>query len=163
MRGYGHIVFQSMESRNKAINSLSGKYLKKRYITIAPSRPSTSMNFNPKIQPKGCCTIFVKNLPYDISEQDMMNTFCSFGKLANESGSVRLELNSIMQKPEGFGYAELKNPEGAMAAVNKANDLKGGIGLKGCILLVDYEEPAMKMSFPTTEGKLWSKEYSNCK
>ena len=167
LRGYGHVTFTSLESRNKAIQSLSGEYLKKRYITIVPSRQPNATPIDPnhnstKLPPKGCCTIFVKNLPYDISEQDMEQTFRKFGKLANDSGgSVRLALNSTTRKPKGFGYVQFKNPEGAIAAVQKANDIsgKGGIVLKGRILFVDYEERGMKMSFRTTEGKLWSKEH----
>jgi nucleolin len=46
LRGYGHVVFDSEGSRNKAVDEINGKHLGARYLTVqAPKapRPDTSM------------------------------------------------------------------------------------------------------------------------
>lgn len=163
LRGYGHVVFSTTSSRDKAIQTLSGQDLKKRSITIVPSKQprSSSMHENRQtniIQPKNCCTIFVKNLPYDISESELEETFREFGDI-DSGGGVRLALNSVTRKPKGFGYVQFQQPEAALAAVQQANsvDNGGGIAIRGRILYLDFEERGMKMSFRTREGKLWNK------
>ncbi len=41
-------------------------------------------------RPAGCRTIFVKNLPYDIEEKDVVNAFMFCGKIANVSLPILL-------------------------------------------------------------------------
>lgn len=163
LRGYGHVVFSTASSRDKAIKNLSGLELKNRSITIVPSKQPKSSTLHQQnnqsiTQPKNCCTIFVKNLPYDISESELEETFLEFGDI-DSGGGVRLALNSITRKPKGFGYVQFQQPEAALAAVQQANsvDSGGGIAIRGRILYLDFEERGMKMSFRTREGKLWNK------
>lgn len=111
-------------------------------------------------QPKNCCTVFVKNLPYDVSESELEDIFRPFGKLPEQGGAVRLALNSITRKPKGFGYVQFQHPEGAYAAVKKSREEGGGIAMRGRILFVDFEERGMKNSFRTRDGKLWNKEHT---
>ena len=169
LRGYGHVVFNTTESRSKALTELNGKNLKKRYLTIQEakaqnntegSRGGASNNNNssgPRAQPDDCRTVFVKNLPYNnITEDDVLNVFRSCGKIVD--GGVRLARNYQTKQLKGFGYVEFKNPEGAYAAVQRAAKVDG-IKVGGRICYVDYEESTMKGSFRTSEGKFWQKEH----
>jgi len=115
-----------------------------------------------RTQPPGCCAIFIKNLPYEITEEELAHVFSHCGKLIPMPQGVRLARDSVTQKPKGFGYVDFKNPEGAATAVNKAS--KGnGIVIRGRRVLVDYEEGKAKGSFKTRDGRIWNKEFKDPK
>jgi len=168
LRGYGHIVFDTTESRDMAIKDLSGKNLGKRYLTIqAPHipKPETTMGAsssqdirreNIREQPAGCTIVFVKNLPYQATEDDLLEAFQVCGKVV--PGGVRIARNYQTRHSKGFAYIEYKNPEGAHGAVQKAAKAFG-MTVMGRPCFVDYGEGAMKGSYKTQEGKLWTKEY----
>jgi nucleolin len=157
LRGYGHIVFNTIESRKRAIEC-SGKNLQKRYLTIqAPKVARTNIPQEAREQPEGCNKVFVKNLPYDITEEDVENTFRSCGKILQ--GGVRLARNYQTKQCKGFGYVEFKNPEGAYAAVQRSS--RGTLVMNGRACFVDYDEGTMKGSFRDEKGKLWSKEHGD--
>jgi len=173
LRGYGHIVFQSVDSCQKAIHEIHGKTLKTRYVTIQPahalkgssssSSSTTTTQANnrtnlPPTQPQGCKTIFVKNLPYDnCNEADLEKVFSIYGKIV--PGGVRLVRNSVTRHSKGFAYMEYKNPEGAYAAVSNA--YKKGIQIHNRTCVVDYDDGGrVKDSFRTANGQLWKSEYS---
>ena len=186
LRGYGHIVFHSKESRSKSLSELNGSHLKSRYISIQIPKESSSFssqrrnnNTNdseserqqPREQPKGCKTIFVKNLPYhDITEEDVHSVFSSCGKIIE--GGVRFARNYETKQFKGFAYIEFKNPEGAYEAVTRASTkvgrqehnqggggVGGGIVVKGRTCFVDYDEGYVRNSFRTKDGKFWKKEF----
>lgn len=163
------MVFDSTESKSRALSELNGKNLKKRYLTIQEAKASggggsvggamNNGNNNPRPQPDDCRKIFIKNLPYDnITEDDILHVFRSCGKIVD--GGVRLARNSQTNHLKGFGYVEFKNPEGAYSAVQRA--AKGdGIKVGGRVCYVDYDESTMKGSFRTAEGKLWKKQHGS--
>ena len=168
LRGYGHVVFDTTKSQSKAINELNGKNLRKRYLTIQGAKPAGSgaaggrmsnRGGPPRAQPDDCCTIFVKNLPYNnITEEDVLHVFRPCGTIVE--GGVRLARNYQTKQLKGFGYIEFKNPEGAYAAVQRAAKAEG-IKIGGRMCYVDYEESTMKGSFRTAEGKLWQKQHGS--
>jgi RNA-binding proteins (RRM domain) len=161
LRGYGHVVFDTVVSRNKALKELNGRHLNNRYLTIqeAKDRGNSSRGTNkPRQQPEGCRTVFVRNLPYQgINEKDVEDVFQTCGKIIQ--GGVRLTRNYQTKELKGFGYIEFKNPEGAFAAVQRA--AKGGIVIKGRTCQVDYDEGKMKGSFRKADGSFWQKEYGS--
>jgi len=161
LRGYGHVLFGSVQSAEKAL-TLSGKYPKsrRRYLSIQkPKAPKAVKNMQPlRDQPDGCKTVFIKNLPYSCTEDDVRNALSECGKIVD--GGVRLVLNSITRQPKGFAYVEFKNVEGAATAAKKASK-PFGLCLNGRPLFVDYEENKMKGSFRTESGRLWSKEHDS--
>jgi nucleolin len=165
LRGYGHVVFDSEESRSKAIQDLSGKNLGQRYLTIqAPKAPraDTTMGAtesrNVRDQPEGCKTVHVKNLPWDATEEDIREVFQVCGKILE--GGVRIARNYTTRESKGFAYVEYKNPEGAHGAVNKAAK-PFGMTVKGRPCFVDYDEGSMKGSFKTADGRLWARQYDS--
>jgi RNA recognition motif-containing protein len=164
LRGYGHVVFSTTEARESAIQDLNGKSIGKRYLTIqAPKepKPDTTMGASQekretREQPSGCNIVFVKNLPYQATEEDLTESFQVCGKIVQ--GGVRIARNYQTRQSKGFAYIEYKNPEGAHGAVQKAAKAFG-MTVLGRPCFVDYEEGAMKGSYKTQEGKLWTKEY----
>ncbi|KAL7447251.1 hypothetical protein ACHAXM_011035 [Skeletonema potamos] len=167
LRGFGHVVFASQETRTRALSSeVNGKELGGRYITVreanAPRAGTTigaALGGRPvREQPKGCKTVFVRNLPYTATEEQILESFRVCGKILD--GGVRIARNHSSGQSKGFGYVEYKNEEGALAAVQKAAK-PFGLQVQGRPVFVDYDEGAMKNSFRGGDGKLWTKEHGD--
>mmetsp|Transcript_9535 Transcript_9535/g.14733 ORF Transcript_9535/g.14733 Transcript_9535/m.14733 type:complete len:308 (+) Transcript_9535:54-977(+) len=159
LRGFGHVVFDEVSSAKKAISDLNGKNLGKRYLNIqAPKQPRKSYGdaVTPREQPEGCSVCFVKNLPYDATEDDIHEAFQICGRIIE--GGVRVARNFSTRQSKGFGYVEFKNPEGALSAVQRSAK-SGGLRVLGRPVFVDYDEGRMRGSFKTQDGRLWSKEH----
>ncbi|KAL7532285.1 hypothetical protein ACHAWF_004076 [Thalassiosira exigua] len=163
LRGYGHVVFASAESRARALgNEVNGHDLGGRYVTVkeanAPRAGTTAgaaLGGQAREQPRGCRTVFVRNLPYEASEEEVLEAFRTCGKVVEDG--VRVVRNHVSGQSKGFGYVEYKNEEGAFAAVQKAAKPFGFIVLKRPVF-VDYDEGSIKGSFRDKDGKLWSKK-----
>ena len=65
----------------------------------------------------GCVEIYVGNLSYDMSEDQLRKEFEKFGKVE----MARIILNRF-QKSKGFGFVEMPNRAEAEAAINALND-----------------------------------------
>ena len=167
LRGFGHVVFASSETRTRALSSeVNGKELGGRYITVkeanAPRAGTTigaALGGRPvREQPTGCKTVFVRNLPYTATEEDILESFRVCGKILD--GGVRIARNHSTGQSKGFGYVEYKNEEGALASVQKAAK-PFGLQVQGRPVFVDYDEGTMKNSFRGGDGKLWAKEHGD--
>ncbi|EED96412.1 predicted protein, partial [Thalassiosira pseudonana CCMP1335] len=164
LRGFGHVVFGSLETRNRALSGdVNGKELGGRYVTVkeanspkAGTTAGSAIGRKARDQPEGCRTVHVRNLPYDASEEQILESFRVCGKILE--GGVRIARNHINGQSKGFGYVEYKNAEGAYAAVQKASK-PFGLNVSGRPVFVDYDEGSMKGSFRNKDGKLWSKEH----
>ena len=167
LRGFGHVVFASKETRTRALSSeVNGKELGGRYITVkeanAPRAGTTigaALGGRPvREQPKGCKTVFVRNLPYTATEEQILEAFRVCGKILD--GGVRIARNHMTGQSKGFCYVEYKNEEGALASVQKAAK-PFGLQVQGRPVFVDYDEGTMKNSFRGGDGKLWTKEHGD--
>jgi RNA recognition motif-containing protein len=95
LRGYGHVVFDSAESRAKAVDELNGMHLGARFLTFQPPkapRADTTMGAmntqNVCERPEGCKTVHITKLPWDATEDNIRNVFQICGKILD--GGVRL-------------------------------------------------------------------------
>lgn len=102
--------------------------------------------------------VFVRNLPYEATEEDILENFRVCGKVIE--GGVRIARNHSTGQSKGFGYIEYKNTEGAYSAVQKAAK-PFGLKVMGRPVFVDYDEGSMKGSFRNRDGRLWSKEHGD--
>lgn len=140
LKGYGHVEFEDEESSEKAIE-LSGQYIQNRYITI--ERPLVPRSLAGKTEQTekipGCRTIFVRNLPYDVTESEIREQFMVFGPIV----SVRLAVWNHTNNLKGFGYIEFKREDSAEIAVKKS----GSIRLKGRIISADFETSGPKKGY----------------
>lgn len=144
LKGYGHIEFKSSEGATKALE-LSGQYLRDRYIMV--DRPMTpkilqekdATSATPKVRPPGCRTIFIKNLPYDITEADLRTSFMVYGPIL----MVRLPTWGHTNNKKGIGYIEFKREDSAEIAVKKS----GTLLVKDRPSIVDYETGTPKGGF----------------
>lgn len=155
LRGFGHIVFKSKESRDEAISQSRKHYLRNRYVTIQEAKPPSvdaAISRPLRPQPVNCRTIFCRNLPFSATKEDIENLFRSCGKIVE--GGVRIAWNYHTRQSKGFCYVEFKHPEGAYAAVTNQP-----WKLQGRVCQIDYDEGSIKGSYKTEEGRLWRKEY----
>lgn len=126
--------------------------MQNRYIKIErPLKPKLLTDRDPStiIRPAGCRTIFVKNLPYDCTENDVTEAFRFCGKIAN----VRLAIWAHTEQLKGFGYVEFKNEDSAEIAVKKSNTIR----VKGRPVFCDFETGKPKGSFKTQDDIAQSK------
>ena len=143
LRGYGHIEFDSVEACEKAIE-LDGSYLKDRYIKVERPRvprilQQAARDKSEILRPAGCKSVFVKNIPYDTTEDDVREAF----KVCGVIDSVRLAVWGHTNQLKGFGYVDFKREDSAEIAVKKT----GAVSIKGRPLLVDFETGKAKQSF----------------
>ncbi|KXJ85983.1 hypothetical protein Micbo1qcDRAFT_140977 [Microdochium bolleyi] len=74
--------------------------------------------------------VFVGNIPYGLSEEQISDIFSTAGKVIN----FRLVYDRETGRPKGFGFAEYPDPDSAASAVRNLNDYE----IMGRKLRVDY-------------------------
>jgi nucleolin len=159
LRGYGHVVFACQESHKKAIQELSGKYLKNRYLSVKPAaapkgpEDSSKEHHRPEQNLKPSKTIMLQNLSYEATEEDIQPVLEYFGKTV--SGGIRVVRHSSTQRSKGFAYVEFESIESATAAYES----KRPIAVQGRPCRVDYDHGRMKGSYRAASGHLWEKEF----
>lgn len=160
LRGYGHVLFDSETSYEKALK-LSGKYMQKRYLTIqaanTPRGGGSRERANADPPPKDCKTLFVHNLPYGATENEVSNVFEQYGDIAE--GGVRIARNSVTRQSKGFAYIDFettKDAQKVMKACVKRALLVGGRSVR-----LDYDTGRMKGSFRGDSGRLWTKDHED--
>lgn len=96
------------------------------------------------VHPPGCRTIFVKNLPYDCSEDNLREAFKVYGKIS----SVRIARWNHTNQSKGFGYVEFVAENSANIAVRKS----GEVVLSGRVTMCDFDTGRVKGSFRPPPG-----------
>jgi nucleolin len=161
LRGYGHVLFGSQDSYDKAL-PLSGKYLQKRYLTIQPanapkngSSDALATQTNPDDPPPNDCrTLFVHNLPYGATEEEILKVFEKYGDIENDG--VRIARNSVTRQSKGFAYVDFVSPKDAQKVFKAACDKNLTVG--GRVVRLDFDTGKIKGSFRSASGLLLTKE-----
>ena len=94
-KGFGYIYYYNEESAEKAKLNLNGKYFYGKAIEIVNLIPGKKTKTN-------AITLFVLNIPSNITEKELMPLFEKFGPVTNISVNQR-----------GFAYVSYMNFEGA--------------------------------------------------
>ena len=143
-RGYAHVEFQDRHGCAAAL-ALDGETMMGRYLRVSRAKVrsgggggASGAGAAPRAQPAGCKVVFVKNLPYACTEDMVVATFSTCGKVQN----VRLARWRHTGRLKGFGYVEFANAVAARAAVDR-NGLKVGSRK----VFVDYEEGKAKAGY----------------
>ena len=156
LRGYGHVEFDSDAAANKA-RELDGTYLLKRYIKIdTPKVPKVLINAATTAhseRPVGCKQVFVKNIPYDCSEEDIRESFKICGPIAE----IRLARWGHTNQLKGFCYVSFKREDSAEIAVKKS----GKLTIRSRPVLIDYETGAPKGGFKKYERPAGERDTSS--
>ena len=62
--------------------------------------------------------IYVGNLPYSVTEQDLRELFESYGEVS----SVNIIIDKFTKQSKGFGFVEMPSQDESMEAIDKIND-----------------------------------------
>ncbi|KAI9912503.1 hypothetical protein PsorP6_005360 [Peronosclerospora sorghi] len=156
-RGYAHIGFDEAAAVNKALE-LDGEYLFDRYLSIRRAEAPRSVEIalrekkqnNEKKPMKGCRTVYIKQLPYDVEETMIREALAPCGTII----SVRLPSWNHTHKLKGFGYVEFASEDAALAAARRSG-MK--IGDRMVLISLDAAVSAPKASFRQPNGQYWRK------
>ncbi|CDR99019.1 hypothetical protein [Sporisorium scitamineum] len=118
-RGFGYVDFATAAAAKKAFEEGQGKEVDGRAIRIDLSTPKSdatenrAKKFNDQ-RSAPSTTLFIGNLSFDISEDDVWNAFSEHGEVSG----VRLPKDPDSGRPKGFGYVEFAAQESAQAAID---------------------------------------------
>ena len=62
--------------------------------------------------------IYVGNLPYSVTEQDLRELFESYGEVS----SANVIIDKFTKRSKGFGFIEMPSQDESMEAIEKIND-----------------------------------------
>jgi len=77
--------------------------------------------------------IYVGNLSYEVTEEDLQNAFEGFGQIE----SLKIIKDNYSGRSKGFGFVEMSNNADAQSAIDGLNDKE----LKGRTLKVNTARP----------------------
>ena len=77
--------------------------------------------------------IYVGNLSYEVTEEDLKEAFEVFGEVE----TVKVIKDNYTGRSKGFGFVEMPAKDGAQSAINELNDKE----LKGRTLKVNEARP----------------------
>ncbi|NXV96697.1 NUCL protein, partial [Calonectris borealis] len=120
---FGYVDFSSAEDLDKALQ-LNGKKLMGLEIKLEKAKSKETMKENKK--ERDARTLFVKNLPYRLTEDEMRDVF-----------ENALEIRIVMNKEgnsKGMAYVEFKTE----AEANKALEEKQGTEIDGRAMVIDF-------------------------
>jgi len=80
--------------------------------------------------------MYIGNLPYDVTENDLRNAFSEFGEVS----SVKIITDKFSGRSKGFGFVEMPDNSEADQAIKALN----GKGLNGRSIKVNQAEPRGK-------------------
>ena len=158
-RPYAIIVFSDAESANKAKDEMNNKQLDKKdevklYVDLLQKKSERKRMLTTKIgdinnklnQEFKNCNLYIKNLPYDLTEEKFKEIFSKCGEVK----SVKIDKfilqtkinNKFVEKEEskGFGYVCYTSEEGAKKAKEEFNNktLPGYENSKRPILISNF-------------------------
>lgn len=82
------------------------------------------------------CSVFVGNIPYDASEEELRNIFSRVGPVV----SFRLMYDRDSRQPKGYGFCEYRDIETAYSCMRNLNDVDYG----GRPLRVDWADHELR-------------------
>jgi len=137
--GYGHVTFKSATSVEKAL-ALSGAKIGERYIDVKMAKgENENKSFQRKVNDdRETKTIFVKGLPYDVTEDEVGDAFRHCGPIEN----VRFVYNTVQKHFKGFGYIDFKEEKSTKKALEMS-----GKNIKGRKIFVDLDYSTPKAGY----------------
>lgn len=117
-------TFQTLE----LTSNLTSQPLQHHYLQLPPSSSPPIMS--PPLPPTSGRIIFVGNIPYGLTEEQITEIFSSAGRVL----SFRLVYDRETGRPKGFGFAEYSDPETAASAVRNLDNYE----IMGRKLRVDF-------------------------
>ena len=124
-RGFAFIDMSSVEDMNAAINALNGEDFNGRELRVSESVPKDQIKKKAPAEKKpvmdGYKKIYLGNLPFDVSRDDLSQFFSAYGDLQD----IYIPMNSETGQGRGFAFLTMKEAD-ADRAVSEANGTEFG-------------------------------------
>lgn len=88
--------------------------------------------------------LYVGNLPFSITEQELRDAFASYGDVAD----AKIISDKFSGRSRGFGFVEMASEDQAKSAIEKLNDTE----LSGRKIIVNEAKPENKDRGPRSFG-----------
>ncbi|VVT54333.1 uncharacterized protein SAPINGB_P004023 [Magnusiomyces paraingens] len=142
-KGFGYVDFKTPAEAQKAVDEMNGQEVDGRTIKVDISKPKKPRDnfgasnerankYGDSMSPESS-TLFVANLSFNTSRDDLFNTFGEFGSVQ----SVRIPTNPDTGRPRGFAYVEFESVDQAKSAIDSLQ----GSDLAGRPIRLDYTSP----------------------
>ncbi len=136
-RGFGFVTVGSSTEAESALRALDGSMQAGRSMSVRPFRSEPMKRGEGRPGDGGGGqdrTLYVGNLPYDTSQQELDQTF----QAAGAGAIVRVNLPTDHDgRPRGFAFVTMGSAEGAQAAA----DALQGVEVRGRRLIVNIAHP----------------------
>lgn len=137
-RGFGFVTMASPEEANQARGALDGTIQAGRSISVRPFSSEPPKRGDARSEPPAPAsedrTLYVGNLPYDTTQQEVTELLSSVGV----GPVVRMHLpNGPDGRPRGFGFVTLGSSEAANEAISALRDVE----VRGRRLIVNVAHP----------------------
>ena len=145
--GHCYIYFSTEESATKSLE-MNNQRIGRRYMEISlynmrNNFSKESGKLDPDNIPLDCTTAFVKNLPYNVTEDMVRDKFQPCGEI----NQLRFVYEPNKVKFKGFCYIDFKDHKGLVKALKFNGDF-----FEGRKLYVDYEQGKPKINYKNTES-----------
>jgi nucleolin len=152
-RGCAHVDYESRGDLEDALKHLDRMVVGSRYITAVEANSKAANVAPPEKEDdsRGGRKLFVKNIPYDMTENEMKDVFANFGAVK----SVRIPQWHHTSNQKGFGYIEFEQKSFAVACVKSHRE--NPIKVKGRQVKIDYDQGRPKRGFKDERGRAWYK------
>jgi len=129
--GFCHIVYEGQSGYNKAL-SLNGTKLNGRYLdVIAAKGPTKIEKIKEKLKSSNNITLFIRNIPYDTSEDEIKDLFGKYGLIK----AIRLPIcRDDPSKLKGICFIDFSDPKCLIEALEL-----DGYNLRGRFLKLDAD------------------------
>ncbi|KAI8604798.1 hypothetical protein EDD21DRAFT_190666 [Dissophora ornata] len=116
-KGFAYVEFANAEGANAAL-ALAGKEIDGRAIRVdlsesRPKKEAGAKSFNNAPTGDASDTLFVGNLSFNATEDDIRGAFAECGEII----SIRLPTDRETGQPKGFGYVQFSSVDEAKAAI----------------------------------------------
>jgi RNA recognition motif-containing protein len=125
-RGFCFVDVESDEQANIAVAALDGSVAAGRNIRVTKSVPKDQIEKKPVVRgadipqvPEGYGKIYVANLPYDATKEDLTETFGKFGEVTE----VYVPMNRLKGINKGFAFITMKE-EDIASTIEKASGME---------------------------------------
>jgi len=116
-RGHGFVHYETAEAAEAAINAVNGMLLNERMVYVGLHIPRRERQAKIDEIRSRFTNIYVKNLPLDVTEEELNKMFSKYGTITSAALSVDAD-----GKSRGFGFINFESHDEAKAAVDELHD-----------------------------------------
>jgi len=113
--GYGFVHYESEEAAKAAIDKVDGKLIANQQVQVSFFKSKKERGGANKFK---FTNVFVKNLPGDVSKDDLDKLFAKYGNITSS-----MITQSKEDKTKAFGFINFATPEEAVAAVDALHNV----------------------------------------